>query len=107
MAHELSYAMGFGDGLLALHFRSAPRTRLCRRVRWAGSRSLRILVTGSGRKSKPAGNPVMRGEVPLWDAATGQVCATLKIDGGPVKALAFTAVGKTLATGNVDGTVKL
>lgn len=67
----------------------------------------KTLVTGSGLKSKPGGNAVARGEVIFWDAATGQVRATLKFDSGPVKALAFTADGKTLATGTVDGTVKL
>lgn len=67
----------------------------------------KILVTGSGLKSKPGGNAVTCGEVMFWDVATGQVRATLKIDTGPVKALAFTADGKILATGNVDGTVKL
>lgn len=67
----------------------------------------KTLITGSGRKSKPGGNSVASGEVMLWNVATGQVHATLKVDSGPVKALAFTADGKTLATGHVDGTVKL
>lgn len=56
---------------------------------------------------KPGGNQVGRGEVMLWEAATGQVRATIKNFSGPVKALAFTADGKTLATGCVDGTVNL
>lgn len=66
----------------------------------------KTLVTGSGIRFKPGVNPIPRGEAMLWDAATGQLRATLKVDTGPVKALAFTPDGKTLATGLTDGTVK-
>jgi hypothetical protein len=43
--------------------------------------------------------------VKLWDSATGQERITLKA--GAVTYVAFAPAGKTLATANADGTVKL
>jgi WD40 repeat protein len=48
-----------------------------------------------------------RGEVQLWDTATGKERGTLQGHTGAVTGLAFTADGKTLASGSYDRTVKL
>ena len=45
--------------------------------------------------------------ISLWDAGTGQLLATLRGHGGPVRTLAFTGDGKWLASGSDDRTVRV
>jgi WD40 repeat protein len=45
--------------------------------------------------------------VRLWEAASGQLLATLDGHTGPVYGVAVSADGRLLATGSVDGTIRL
>jgi WD40 repeat protein len=68
----------------------------------------RLLVIGSGAKSKPgAGNLIARGEFTVFDAEALEPRITVKDFPGQVTTLAFTADGTTLATGTVGGLVRL
>jgi WD40 repeat protein len=47
------------------------------------------------------------GTVRLWEAASGQLLATLQGHAGGVRAVALAADGHLVASGGADGTVKL
>src|SRR5258708_10066238 len=49
----------------------------------------------------------MDGTARLWNAAVGQLLATLEGHTGPVHGVALSADGRLLASGGLDGTVRL
>jgi WD40 repeat protein/serine/threonine protein kinase/tetratricopeptide (TPR) repeat protein len=63
----------------------------------------KALASASGVLSENGG----KGEVKVWEAATGREVATLDGHQGSICSIAFSPDGQTLASGSFDGTAKL
>ncbi|OHB76631.1 MAG: hypothetical protein A2W31_10535 [Planctomycetes bacterium RBG_16_64_10] len=66
-----------------------------------------VAFSPDGKTLAAAGGHMVRGELRLWDVATGQQRAELRQSIGHVRSLAFSPDGKTLASGGRDKTVRL
>ena len=103
-AADRCLTVGFTDGSVALiDPDAAPESRERWRVRSNTKAPMVVARTPDGTRIASAGDQLIR----VWDAADGKPLLNLSGHGDSVLSLAFSADGRTLASGSIDRTVRL
>jgi WD40 repeat protein len=103
-AADRCLTVGFTDGSVALiDPDAAPESCERWRVRSNTKAPMVVARTPDGTRIASAGDQLIR----VWDAADGKPLLNLSGHGDSVLSLAFSADGRTLASGSIDRTVRL